>query len=173
MSVRISVVKENGRVLKGPCLLKGNFHDSVGSLVEGLGFSDRMFSRIIASKSECYSCPHEIALDTPLSVCHDFNLKFVCCFIENPVTQPESSGTVRNAFSPVWAAEGCELRGDQRLRNDVLDILKTYKIGWTPDLVKSTGEYFVAHTLVHHLQSQAIKRPWHSPAKTVCKPPGT
>ena len=84
---------------KGPCLLKGNFHDSVGSLVEGLGFSDRTFSCIIASKSECYSCPHEIALDTPLSVCHDFNLKFVCCFIENPVTQPESSGTVRNAFS--------------------------------------------------------------------------
>ena len=76
MSVWISVVvKDNGRVLKGPCLLKGNFHDSVGSLVEALGFSDRTFSRIIASKSECFSCPHEIALDTPLSVCHDFQLK--------------------------------------------------------------------------------------------------
>lgn len=46
--------------------------------------------------------------------------------------------------------EGQELRGDQRLRNAVLDVLKDYKIGWSPDLVESTGEAFVS-SLVHTL----------------------
>ena len=36
--------------------------------------------------------------------------------------------------------EGNKLRGDQRLRNDLIDVLAAMNIGWSPDLVESVGE---------------------------------
>ena len=38
---------------------------------------------------------------------------------------------------------GKTLRGDQTLYNDVLDLLAKKKVGWSPDIVKTTGEKFV------------------------------
>ena len=48
------------------------------------------------------------------------------------------------------ATEGREPCGGQHLRNAVLGVMKGYKIGWSLDLVVSTGEAFVS-SLVHAL----------------------
>lgn len=36
--------------------------------------------------------------------------------------------------------KGDKLRGDQRMFNDVVDLLGAMNIGWTPDVVGSVGE---------------------------------
>ena len=107
MSLWLSVVvKERGHVLKGPCIVRGNYHESIGSVIEGLekGYSQRDVNRLVISKTENFSACHEVSLDTPLSVCQDFGCKYVCCFFEqsrescaNDWGQP-----VRNAFSVAW-----------------------------------------------------------------------
>ena len=39
---------------------------------------------------------------------------------------------------------GDDLRGDQKLRNAVVDILIQLKVGWAPDRLQSIGETFVS-----------------------------
>ena len=63
---------------------------------------------------------------------------------------------------------GEELRGDQKLRNAVIDLLTEMKVGWAPDSVQSIGEKFVGGVTValwyldpHHqrLASRGIHLP--------------
>ena len=55
MSLWLSVVvKEGGRVVKGPSIVKGDSHETLGSVVERLSgeFSQRTVNQLIISKSE-------------------------------------------------------------------------------------------------------------------------
>ena len=147
-------------MLKGPCIVKGDSNEFIGSVIDGLAseFSGRTVNRLIISTSENFSSCHEVSLNTPLLALQEFGCKYVCCFMERPDSSANVPGrpAVRDAFSVLMersrelvlpatasAAQDRELRADQRLRNAVLDVLGGYKIGWSPDLVVSTGEAFV------------------------------
>ena len=81
-----------------------------------------------------------------MQVCKQFNCsKLTYCL--KTVTQEQSAP---NAFTLLMQARnekrlpakvhGDKLRGDQKMFNDLSDLLGAMNIGWTPDLVGTAGE---------------------------------
>ena len=69
----------------------------------------------------------------------------------------ESDGAALSAFTVLMNSQkripfprkalGESLRGDQRLHNDVVDLLSFMNIGWSPDIVDTIGQHCINVTV--------------------------
>ena len=131
-----------------PKFVKCSSEDSFG---EVLGRSNEEFRgktvlKILIANNDSFKDSQEVSIDAPVVLCQNFNCKFIKT--DEPVQSLLTSEPRRNAFEVLMnqAREvvlPIKLRGDQTLYNDVLDLLVKMKVGWSPDIVKTTGEKFV------------------------------
>ena len=108
------------------------------------------------SKDDKFSDSHKVSLDAPLMLLSQFNCQNVCFTLMLTLvlaTAMPTSTASRDAFEvltktnqelrlPV-AVTGPNLRGDQRVRDELLKVLDELGVGWSPSTVESTGEQLV------------------------------
>ena len=152
-------VKQGLKVLQKPRILKCNWEDSFG---EVLGQANREFIgktvlKILISDCVTFSSAQEVSIDAPVVLCQTFNSKFISYDIKaDDLVASVTSEPLQNAVEVLMnrardivlpekltPLSGKTLRGDQILYNDVLDLLAKINVGWSPDVVKTTGEKFV------------------------------
>ena len=94
---------------------------------------------------------HVVQLSAPLKLCTQFNCNAV---VFNLVGQerPERSGRPNaveiliNSSRRILLPQkymGDRPRADQKMRNDLIDLLASWSVGWTPDNVQTLGEHCV------------------------------
>ena len=92
-------------------------------------------------------------LNAPVELCRSYGFN-VCYHLEDGEPVEQDGRSTRNAFQILWSChtqrilpgriEGDSLRGDQRLRNAVIDVLEEAQIGWSPQMVSSAGSACVS-----------------------------
>ena len=133
--------------------------------------------KVEISKDDKFCDSHAVPIDAPLMLLDRFRCLFVCFYLTLLATA-QVQVPCRSAFHVLMqqsrelhlppVVDTLRLRGDQRVRNDLLKVLGELKIGWPPDIVNSAGEEFVrklSATLwyldCHHanFKNQGIKIP--------------
>ena len=109
------------------CFWEANF----GSLL-GPEFEEETVHEVVISQNENFLDPcHGVPICAPVSLCDQFKCKYVCFLLKaEEENRPVPSRTVDTVLMEASrarvipdhaeAAEGRTLRGDQRLRNDIL-----------------------------------------------------
>ena len=98
-------------------------------------------------KIECGGKQHEVQLDAPLKLRCNFNCKAIEYHLK--LEAPVASSSNNNAVDVLLSSQKIilpnkvtldKLRADQRLYNDLIDMLGLWNVGWSPDSVKTVGE---------------------------------
>ena len=154
-------VKEGLKLLKGPKIVKCNWEESFGEVLGRAGdeFLGKTVLKILIAKSDTFSDALEVSIDAPVVLCQNFCCKFISYEMKaeelahsmDTLSEPRRSAVeilmnrAREIVLPdkLTPLTGKTLRGDQTLYNDVLDMLVKMKVGWSPGVIKTTGEKFV------------------------------
>ena len=144
-------VVSGSSVLFGSKIVSCSNEETFGNLISRLQeeqFSERRVEKV---NIEDNKNRHEVQLDAPVSLCS--REQFNCRSIVFHLTGSESDGAVpstSSAFTVLMNSQkrillprkaiGESLRADQRLRNDVIDLLSSMNIGWSPDVVDTVGQ---------------------------------
>ena len=151
-------VKRGFHILHRPKILGCTWETSFGEMLAAAHptLSAQTIAKIVIDRTDRFRDPQEVSIDAPVYICHQFGCKFVCYELEGERSIAGNAGSSKNAFDVLMCRareaalppkssppEGRSLRGDQRLRNDVLDSLGRMQVGWAPDVVATTGESFV------------------------------
>jgi len=96
---------------------------------------------------------HVAPLNAPVELCRSYGFN-VCYHLEDGEPVEQDGRPTHNAFQILMSShtqrilpgriEGDSLRGDQRLRNAVIDVLEKAQIGWSPQMVSSAGSACVS-----------------------------
>ena len=129
--------------------------ESFGTLLSTLGdkcFVDRCVVKVTIEDGKGHQ--HEVQLGTPLSLCglDQFDCKalvFQLAELEASSTNRESSSSP-NAFEILMRSQrrillpqkvsSDTMRADQKMYNDVIDLLASWNVGWSPDSVETVGK---------------------------------
>ena len=116
-------------------MLKCEWNQSFGSLLEQLDGLEETIEKIEISKNESFVDPvHVVPVDAPVSLCKQFDCSFVCIHIAQRDSVPSDEASMPNALLRLMESScrlvlpetiptpdgGRALRGDQRLHNDLL-----------------------------------------------------
>ena len=103
------------------------------------------------SKKDQFLDPHCDPLDAPLMLLNQFNCLYVCFTLRASVTAVPTAST--NAFDVLMQqsrelhlpseVSGPNVRGDQKVRKELLKVLHELKVGWSPSSVESAGKQLV------------------------------
>ena len=169
------IVKRGLTVEQKSKIVKCNWEDSFGELLQKTNerFQTSTIEKVVICKNDRFIDVQEVSIDLPVFICKQFECKFICFMLKKDEQIAVSSNVGgRNAFEimmnrsrelvlPPSSVEmdGKPLNGPLQIRNKVLEIIRNMNLGWTPDVVGSTGEKFVrvvADTLwtldAHHKQ---------------------
>ena len=106
--------------------------------------------KVEISKDDKFCDSHSVPIDAPLILLDRFKCLFVCFYFALLVP---AHAPCRSAFDVLMQqsrelrlppiVDDLRLRGDQRLRNELLKLLGALKVGWSPDIVNLAGEELV------------------------------
>jgi len=110
--------------------------------------------KVVLCSNEQFRDPVHVApLNAPVELCKSYGFN-VCYHLEDGEPVEQDGRPTRNAFQILMSShtqrilpgriEGDSLRGDQRLRNAVIDVLEEAQIGWSPQMVSSAGSACVS-----------------------------
>ena len=143
------------RVLFGSKIIDCTGVESFGTLLSTLGdehFVDRCVVKVTIKDGKGHQ--YEVQLGAPLSLCglDQFHCKavvFQLAELEASSTNRESSSSP-NAFEILMRSQrrillpqkvsSDTMRADQKMYNDVIDLLASWNVGWSPDSVETVGK---------------------------------
>ena len=117
------------------------------SRLEEERFSETNVQKILIQDGKGHN--HEVQLDAPLTLCSQFHSMAVTFHLAEVERGAGSSDSSRpNAFQILMSSQRrVELpkkvdtpRADQRMYNDIIDLLASWNIGWSPDTVDTIGK---------------------------------
>ena len=142
LSEWLSVVLKRGVVtIKNRAIVQCSSEETFGALVKKVTTDfineELRVNRIVISANQNFVDAHEVAIETPISVCRLFNCKHCCIYFESSESSSSSRSVVqvpkKDAFSLLMEnarklhlpsklvpPEGKQLRCDQRLENDLI-----------------------------------------------------
>ena len=155
------VVYRGSTVIRRRTIVKCNWSNNFGIVLEKLGSEfagEAVIQAVISSNERMTEPTHAVPLDAPFQLLETYGCHYVRYNLAGTVAQAETqepnalSILMQNAGRlvlppavnvPVCSSSEQQLRGNQRLRNDVLQYLQERKVGWSPSTVSTTGEQLV------------------------------
>ena len=146
-------VVSGSKVLFGSKIISCSEVESFGGLLSRLEeerFSETRVQKISIEDDKGQT--HEVQLDAPLTLCspkqfHSRAVIFHLAELESESTSSSDSSRP-NAFQVLMSSQRRILlpkkvdtpRADQRMYNDIIDLLASWNIGWSPDTVETVGK---------------------------------
>ena len=145
-------VISGSKVLFGSKIISCSVVESFGSLLSRLEeehFSETRVQKILIQDDKGQN--HEVQLDAPLTSCspEQFHSRAIVFYLAEFESESSSSDSSRpNAFQILMSSQRRVLlpkkvdtsRADQRMYNDIIDLLVSWNIGWMPDTVETVGK---------------------------------
>ena len=143
-------VVSRSEVLFGSKIISCSGVETFGGLLSRLEeerFSETNVQKILIQDGKGHN--HEVQLDAPLTLCSQFHSMAVTFHLAEVERGAGSSDSSRpNAFQILMSSQRrVELpkkvdtpRADQRMYNDIIDLLASWNIGWSPDTVHTIGK---------------------------------
>ena len=158
----ISVTIRKGLIVeKTSKIVHCNWEDSFAELFVKTSekYEASAIEKVLMAKTDKFIESHEVPIDAPVYLCHQFNCMFVCFVLVDDTRSDAVVSTCMggatdtvNAFDILMnrsheivlpeSKEGAT-RGDICVRNKVLDLLRSMKLGWHSDLIDTLGKKFV------------------------------
>ena len=151
------IVKRGANVIVPSKIVKCNWEDTFGEVFEKAAphLQTSTFYQIKIAKKDQFVTTQEVSIDAPVSVCKQFACKYICYMLvestdgtgvgdmPRPLNAFEilMSSSSRIVLPPCILSEA--IRSDHAIYNKFLHILENGNLGWSPDVVKGTGDKFV------------------------------
>ena len=129
-------------------------HESFGQLLsrlEGKRFAEKEVHNVGLFEDGIKAKGHvEVGLHAPLKLCTQeyFHCStFVIHLVEQESPEPSCGfDTLMSSQKRILLPKKCvgdKLRADKKMRNDYIDLLSSWSVGWTSDSVQTLGEHSV------------------------------
>lgn len=153
MAVWLAVKVVSGcKVLFGSKIISCSDEESFGGLLSRLEeerFSETPVQKILIQDDKGQN--HEVQLDAPLALCSPGQFNSRAIVFHLAVNDSSSSDSSKpNAFQILMSSQRRILlprkvdsetpKADQRMYNDIIDLLASWNIGWSPDTVETVGK---------------------------------